>query len=68
MGTYNLSAGEIADKLDDIEFESELDGDFCFEDFILGAIKYIEFLKVKGMSCPSKNLKLIKKFKKDLEQ
>lgn len=65
MGTYNASADEIETTLDDLEVESNIEGDFYFEDFILGAIKYIETLKKRGMSCPSKNLKLINKFKED---
>ena len=67
MGTYNLSAEEIADKLDILEFEASLEGDFYFEDFILGAIIYLKRLKRQGAFIFSDKKKIIKKFEEDLK-
>lgn len=48
MGTYNLSPDEIADKLEQIEFESKLEGDFTEKDFVDGAKLYIKRLRLEG--------------------
>ncbi len=68
MGTYNNSADEIADAFEEADVDSHIEGDFYFEDFILGAIVYIERLKKKGMSCYSEKKKEIKKFKEELKK
>lgn len=48
MGTYGISAQEICDKLEQIEFESKLEGDFTEKAFVEGAKKYIKLLRSMG--------------------
>jgi len=48
MGTYGLSAEEIADVMEDRELEWCLGGDFHEEEFLIGAKEYINRLRRNG--------------------
>lgn len=52
MGTYNLSASEIADVFESLEFESHCEGDFTEIDFIEGAKQYLKLLRKQGAYIP----------------
>jgi hypothetical protein len=68
MGTYQLSSEEIADIFEDLDFESHCEGDFYEEDFILGAMRYLNNLRGKGAYIYSEKKKIIKEFKEKLEK
>jgi len=67
MGTYGLDESEIADILEELEFESHCKGDFWRETFILGSIEYLDRLVKKGAYIYTEKAKEIKKFVKDIE-
>ena len=67
MGTYGLNEEEIADVFEELEFESNCEGDFYEETFILGAILYLKRLKKQGAFIYSDKKKEIKRFTKELK-
>jgi len=68
MGTYGLNPEEIADKLESVDFQSNLEGDFYEETFILGAIEYIKRLRKLGAFIYTDKKKIIKKFAEELDK
>lgn len=52
MGTFGLSADDIADIFEMLNFESHCEGDFSEKQFIDGARKYLEYLRSIGADIP----------------
>lgn len=52
MGVYILNEDEIADILEDLEFESHCEGDFSEQVFLDGAKLYLKRLRKKGAYIP----------------
>ncbi len=54
MGTYNLSADDIADVFEAVDFVGSCEGDFTEESFLFGAEKYLHTLREEGAEIPKK--------------